>query len=310
MPENNLISVLVLSLVVSVSAGCVAPDDEPPAVALNPKVLVLGLDGVRGDAIPGTDSPRMQNLLEAGAGTYFASTQMTGPTVSGPGWASILMGVEPQKHGVYDNTNWQDFDRSYPTLLARAHGLGFSTATAINWVPIQTGILEEDVTDEVVLGTDQAVADGMAEILMWADHDVHFVHFDGPDHAGHASGFSLENPEYVEIVETLDSLVGVLLDSIVSRATREEESWLVVLTTDHGGEGTGHGGITPDHRAIPFLLFGDPVVGGPFTTVDSVPGEMDVGFVSHLDVHPTVLRHLGHPPAPEWGLDGFVRGLD
>jgi len=220
------------------------------------------------------------------------------------------MGVEPEKHGVYDNTNWQDFDRSYLTFIARAHGLGLSTATAINWIPIQTSILEEDVTDEIVLGTDQAVAGGMAEILEFADHDVHFVHFDDIDHAGHSSGFSVENPEYVDAVETLDSLVGLMLDAVDNRSTRAEESWLVVLTSDHGGEGTGHGGVTADHRAIPLLVFGDPVESAPFVALNDIPGETEVGFVSHLDVHPTVLRHLGHPPALEWGLDGFVRGLD
>ena len=310
MLENNLGLAAALSFLTLVVVGCVPAADEPLPPTLIPKVLVLGLDGLRGDGVPDTDSPRMQGLLDSGAGTYSASTQLTGPTVSGPGWASILMGVEPQKHGVFDNTNWQDFDRSYLTFLARAHELSFSTATAINWLPIQTSIIEEDVTDEIVLGTDQAVADGMAEMLKEADHDVHFVHFDDVDHAGHSSGFSVENPEYVDAVETLDLLVGLLLDAIDTRSTRADESWLVVLTSDHGGEGTSHGGVTAEHRAIPLLLFGDPVVGGPFVSVDSVPGEMDVGFVSHLDVHPTVLQHLGHPPEAAWSLDGFVRGLD
>jgi predicted AlkP superfamily pyrophosphatase or phosphodiesterase len=308
--RNGLLLLLLLGLAASV-AGCVdSGDEEPPPLVLVPKVLVLGLDGLRGDAIPETDSPRLASLLEGGAGSYSASTQITGPTVSGPGWASILMGVEPQKHGVYDNTNWQDFDRSYVTFIARAQALGFSTATAINWLPIQTSIIEDDVTDEIVLGTDQFVADGMAGLLRDADHDVHFVHFDDADHSGHASGFSVNNPDYVATVEILDTQVGQLLDAIAARDTRAEESWLVMLTSDHGGEGTSHGGITADHRAIPLLVFGDSVAPVTYVPTNDVPGEMDVGFVSHLDVHPTVLHHLGHPPEPDWVLDGFVRGLE
>ena len=34
------------------------------------------------------------------------------------------------------------------------------------------------------------------------------------------------------------------------------------------------------------------------------------GVVSHLDVHPTIMRFLGLPPAPPQGVDGRVQALD
>ena len=48
---------------------------------------------------------------------------------------------------------------------------------------------------------------------------------------------------------------------------------------------------------------------GEFTGVSAVPGELDAGFVSHLDVHPTVMQYLGIEPQAAWVLDGVVRGL-
>ena len=230
--------------------------------------------------------------------------------MSGPGWTSMLTGVDSDKHGIVGNGGWDGLNRDYPTLIARTHSLGLPTATAVNWLPIQTSIIEEEVTNEIILGGDEHITDGMAELLEWDDLDVHFVALDDVDHAGHSDGFSPEEPNYVAAIETADELVGRLLSAIASRPTRSEESWIVVVTSDHGGSGTSHGGVTPEHRAIPLIVWGDLVVAGELTGGGEVPGELDVGFVSHMDVHPTILEHLGHPPEESWDLDGASRGLD
>ncbi len=281
--------------------------ETPPGSA--PKALVIGVDGLRGDGIPGAETPRLDALMESAAYTLFASTQLEAQTVSGPGWTSILTGVDADKHGIHSNSDWLDIDRSYPTMIARAFDLGLPTATAINWTPIQLNIIESGVTDEAILGTDEEVASGMADLLETEDFDLHFVHLDDVDHAGHSSGFSTGNPEYVEAVEVIDVLVGQMLDAVEARSTRSGESWLIALTSDHGGLSTGHGGTTPDYRAIPLILAGDPVSPGEFPGAGEVPGELDGGFHSHMDPYPTVFEHLGHAPQADWGLDGATRGL-
>jgi hypothetical protein len=52
------------------------------------------------------------------------------------------------------------------------------------------------------------------------------------------------------------------------------------------------------------------VTPGEFSGADQVPGELDVGFVSHMDAHPTIMTHMGHQTEQVWGLDGAARGLD
>jgi predicted AlkP superfamily pyrophosphatase or phosphodiesterase len=274
------------------------------------KALVIGIDGLRGDGIPATDTPSLDQLMASGAWSLFASTQVGAPTMSGPGWTSILTGVDADKHGIFSNGGYSDIDRSYPTLLARAHELNLPTATAIHWQPIQLDIIEEGVVNEAMVGNDLEVADAMSEILENGDYDVHFVHLDDVDGAGHSSGFSPDNPDYLDVVRVTDGYVGRLTDAIAARATRSEEDWLVVVTSDHGGLGTSHGGVAPEIRAIPLIISGDGVSPGEFSGAGEVPGELDVGFVSHLDVHPTVMHYLGFPPQDDWGLDGEVRGLE
>ncbi|MCP4872720.1 MAG: sulfatase-like hydrolase/transferase [Proteobacteria bacterium] len=286
-----------LALFALVLSGC--PSEEPePEPELPPKVLVIGIDGLRGDGIGGAETPTLDSLIDGGAWTMTATTQLGAPTVSGPGWTSILTGVDADKHLIYSNGGWDQIDRAYPTFLKRASDLGFGTGAAIHWLPIHVDIIEDDVLDEAVPNADDdAVADGMAAMLTDFDLDVHFVHLDDVDGAGHSSGFSIENPEYVAEIEEVDGQIGRILDALEARPTRDEERWVVIVTSDHGGSGTSHGGVTDDHRLIPLIVAGDGVS----------PGELAAG--SHLDVHATVMKYLGHPPEASWGLDGVPRDL-
>jgi predicted AlkP superfamily pyrophosphatase or phosphodiesterase len=300
----------LLAVLLLATTGCdlsEAPGPTPPGNDL--KVLVIGLDGLRGDAVPATDTPGLDALMEQGAWTLSASTQLQAPTVSGPGWTSILTGVDADKHLIVSNGGYDDIDRAFPTFLGRAHELGLPTATAIHWLPIQVNIIEDEVVDDVMIGTDAQVADLMSDVLETGDLDVHFVHLDDIDGAGHSDAFSPESASYLETVRITDGYVAQLTDAIAARDSRSDEQWLVVVTSDHGGLGSSHGGTEPEIRAVPLIIWGDGVVAGEFSGGGVVPGELDSGFVSHLDVHPTVMQHLGFPPEAGWNLDGEVRGL-
>ena len=72
------------------------------------RVLVIGIDGVRPDALQIADTPAIDELISEGAFTN--NTKILGDryreneTISGPGWSSFLTGVWADKHGVNDNT--------------------------------------------------------------------------------------------------------------------------------------------------------------------------------------------------------------
>jgi len=308
---NAPIKLLPLLLLATLGLGCSAQGAPGPIPdGRDTKVLFIGIDGLRGDGIPGAETPALDALTEIGLWTLFASTQVGAQTVSGPGWTSMLTGVDAEKHGIYANGGWTDINRDYPTLISRSHSLGLPTATAVNWLPIQENIIESEVSNEIVLGTDEEITVGMALLLEEEDFDVHFIALDDVDHAGHSYGFSPEEPDYVAAVETADERVGRLVSAIEGRPGRADENWLIVVTSDHGGLGTSHGGITAEYRAIPLIIAGDSVSPGELGGGGDVPGELDVGFVSHMDVHPTVMEHLGHPAEASWDLDGYSRGLN
>jgi hypothetical protein len=263
-----------------------------------PHVLVIGLDGLRADALHLAETPEIDALARRGSSSYTASTQLSAATSSAPGWHSIFTGVEPSKHGVRSNGNYQNIERGFPTFFKRAADeLGLNSAAVVHWGPLLDSHIEETSLHFSARGLDSEVKQAMIEHLHSGESQVHYVHFDDPDHAGHATGFSAYNPEYIAAVEGNDSMIGELVEAILERPNINAEDWLIVVTSDHGGSGRSHGALNLEMQRIPLI------VSGPTAQRRRLEGG------SHLDVHPTVMAHLGLDAEESWSLDGSVFGI-
>jgi len=254
-----------------------------PAGGGDPKVLVVGIDGLDGEELSRIDAPNLDRLKPGGPWTLAAHTQLEAATYSGPGWTSILTGVDADKHNISSNGGYEARDTSWPSFSWRARSAsGLRTAASIQWGPIYE-IYEDDANDVTASGSMTEVGDQMAGLLRSGLYDVHFVHLDDVDGAGHATGFSADSTTYTAAVAQADAIVGQLIDAVLGRPEIASEDWLIVVTSDHGGEGNSHGCQTADCQTIPLFVAG--------TTVP--PGELPAGEASHLDVHPTVIDFLG-----------------
>lgn len=265
-------------------------EEEPEPVETEPHVLIIGWDGVRADAVTLAETPVLDTL----AVDTTAHTQLTGPTVSAAGWMSVFTGVEPDKHGVTENGVYDDRATEWKTVAERVQDASAGpVVAAVHWVEILQPILGPDAIDDAGIGDDEGVTVWLEDTL--ADHEAHLAiaHFDAPDHEGHASGYSVDNADYMSAIEDCDAQLGRVLDTLRARASAAEESWLVIVTTDHGGEGTGHGEQTDPHQEI-FVAMG--ALDG--STAFALEG------TSHLDVTPTALDWLG---VDHQGLDGVSR---
>lgn len=101
-----------LALAVPLLAGLVACGE-----AGDPKVMMIGIDGVRPDILSSAHTPNLDRLAQGGV--YTPSARTGSPSVSGPGWSSFLTGVWPDKHGVTDNEfQGKAYDR-FPDVLTR-----------------------------------------------------------------------------------------------------------------------------------------------------------------------------------------------
>lgn len=289
-------------------SGGAPPASEREGSRPVPKVLMIGIDGVRPDLLAAARTPNLDRL--AREGSYTASARTGYPSVSGPGWSSFLIGVWPDKHGVLDNEFEGKAYDDYPDVLSRLEALrpALVTYAAADWLPLVTddhnGPVISDRVDRkfIVDGydtgwaeADSMVVDDAVRTLSTEDPDLAFVYLGNPDEVSHTSGGI--GAEYVAALERADGEVGRLIEAVRSRSSAAEEDWLVLVSTDHGRrEDGGHGGDTQEERTIFYLA------SGPSSS--PLPDSVYV-----VDVAVSALTHLGIPIDPAWQLDGQAAGV-
>lgn len=262
------------------------------------KVLIIGIDGCRPDALTAANTPIMDELIKHGAVSYEAKTDAL--SSSGIGWTGMLTGVWHQKHNVISNAYKNPNTTVYPHFFARVKQADptLKTYSVVNWKPIHNILPEDQVNKKKHRIFDAWVSRTSSRILKNQDVDVMFVQFDKVDHAGHQTGFSKENKKYLIAIEKTDNQIGRLIKSIEKRKTHARENWLIIVSADHGGSGHEHGKDTLEHRRIFYIASGSSAREGV------IDHEVD-----NIDVAPTALRHLGIELQSAWNLDGKVSGL-
>jgi predicted AlkP superfamily pyrophosphatase or phosphodiesterase len=271
-------------------------NDPAPRVK---KVLIIGIDGCRPDALLAANAPHLKGLIAAGA--FSDQTQTGEDTVSGPGWSSMLTGVWANKHGVRNNEFRNPNYDKYPHFFRRLKAVQpeLTLESIVQWAPIHEKIVS-GADHSVAARTDALVAEGAVKVLSQQDPDVLFLHFDEVDGAGHSKGFHPTVPEYMQAIEQTDEYVGKVLEALKARPTYNDEDWLILSSTDHGGKGTGHGGgaKVPEIRTIFLIVSGPSALSGKIETPTYI-----------VDVAATAIAHLGVDIADNWEFDGKPAGL-
>jgi predicted AlkP superfamily pyrophosphatase or phosphodiesterase len=257
------------------------------------KVLVIGVDGLRWDRVLAADAPHLTELAAAGrlAVHELDEAGYAARTLSGPGWSSIATGVWPGEHGVRDNTFTGARFAEFPDFLTvmKRRRPKLATFAALSWPPLaRHGTLGAEVDllltdDGETYGyrdADARLATLAADLLLGHNPDAAFVYLGWVDIAGHA--FGAASPEYLDAIAAVDGWVGYLLEAVEARPSYEDESWLVVVVTDHGHtDAGGHGGFTDGERQTAMITAN---LNGYATA--NTDGRL-------VDVAPTVLAHIG-----------------
>jgi autotransporter-associated beta strand protein len=275
--------------------------------AATPMSIVIGIDGLGSSGLRAADTPELDRLISGRFGSgyttslsYFAEaggavgTATQQPTVSGPGWSTILTGVWADQHGVTNNQFTGANYTQNPTYLEVLEEQlpDIYTAGSVNWTPIDTHILSsaDDANSSLDRrakpGNDLAVAADVAAMISGLNSSrpsAIFVHLDEVDGAGHSSGGWSQ--AYFNEVSDTDARVGTILRAIEDRPTFAQEDWQIVITADHGHRPNGgHGGQTILERTTPLIV----------TSRQAVPGVIPVASrgPTLADVVPTVLQHF------------------
>jgi len=267
-------------------------------IAQNNKVLIIGIDGTRPDALLNANTPNIDDLWQHGAYSFKAKTDEI--SSSGICWTGMMTGVWHDKHNVTTNAYKNPNVAEYPHFFRRYKQFDDASKrySIVHWAPLHKILQEGDATDALNVKSDAAVSEKAVTRLQEEDVDVLFVHLDDVDHAGHSKGFDPKKPSYLRAIEQADTHVGEIIAGLKNRPNYKDENWLVLVSTDHGGTDFGHGKDIPEHTTIFYIASGK----------DAVKGEIKEQ-VNVIDIAVTALSHLGVEIKDEWNLDGAVRGI-
>jgi predicted AlkP superfamily pyrophosphatase or phosphodiesterase len=274
----------------------------PARASLAEHVLLVGIDGLGSEGIRQSETPALRDLMANGAYTLGARAVI--PTVSSPNWASMLMAAGPEQHGITTN-KWEPYQHDVAPV---ATGLGTMFPTIVGEVrrarrDARIGVfhdwdgfgrlVERDAATMVVdLDGPQKTVD---RVLAWFGEGrptLTIVHLDHVDHAGHDHGWG--SPEYVAAVREADRLVRTLVDALRHRGLADGTA--IIVSADHGGVGTKHGGLSRAEIEIPWIAAGSGIVKGhelqqPVTTFDTAA---TIAQLLHVPLHPAWIGHPVH----------------
>ena len=234
------------------------------------KAIIIGYDGCRADVLTEMQDEKsaISTMLNDGASLNFAycggvnyPAENTQDTSTAPGWCSILTGVWADKHGVTENDVIKSAE--YRTLLTTLveDGVIDSSTFITRWKghfdrKNATYNEEKEYCEQNNLNVSFNRCENDAasyeytlnEVAKKDCADFVFVIYEPTDSTGHDLGFTINNPKYKEAFKTADRYGLETIDAIKARETYDTEDWLIIITADHGGIGTGHGGDSIQER--------------------------------------------------------------
>ncbi|MCL2508108.1 MAG: alkaline phosphatase family protein [Oscillospiraceae bacterium] len=250
---------------------------ETVVLRKTPKCLIIGYDGARADALVNTinmEGAGVKALLSDGGHIYnmytggkradslldFGALSRFQDTSTAPGWTTMLTGkwaaeADGKGHGVTGNgipknpetklvfTELLDLGHVQKTSFIVSWGGHFKDENS-SYKNNDIAYCEEKGYDAKWITTsndEETFAETLAEVGKADGADVIMCILEHCDHTGHSAGFGNHAPEYVDAIKASERDAYALIEAVKARDTYDDEDWLIIITADHGGFGTGHG---------------------------------------------------------------------
>jgi arylsulfatase A-like enzyme len=246
-----------------------------------PKAVFIILDGIPADVIEKLNPPALEEIAKAGGFTrsYVGGIKKSyneTPTISAPGYISLLTGTWANKHNVWDNDvaapnyNYWNVFRIAEKANPKLHRALFST-----WLDNRTKLVGEglqqagniildykfdglehdtvkyphDEAADYIRKIDEDVSLEAARYISAVGPDLSWVYLEYTDDMGHRFG---DSPQFHQAITNADFQVKRIWEAIKLREQKFNEDWLLIVTTDHGRDlagGKDHGGQSDRERS-------------------------------------------------------------
>ncbi len=293
-------------------------------------VIVIGVDGA-GNFFNKSETPNIDKIFENGAVTYYALTE--NPSISAQCWGSLMHGVTNNVHGltnaIVESTPYPT-DSKFPSFfkVVRENDKDAKMGSLSNWNPINVGIVEDGLGVYKYGGVnDKTICDAVCTYVSANAPKLVFVQFDEADGTGHSVGY--DTPSHYAKIKEIDGYIGKIYEAYEQKGIIDET--LFIVTADHGGNGTSHGGYTDGEKYIMFAAAGKTVEKGtigemairdtasivlhafgyeqPESWTSRVPSGLFKGVTAGerpIYVDKTSNRYHENVPTPEKGSNGYI----
>lgn len=245
------------------------------------KVVYIVLDGIPADYVERVHPKTIFDIAEKGGyaraytgGEIGAYSQTS--TISAIGYMNILTGTWMNKHNVKGNSNLSP-NYNYWSLfrIAKNQNKDFKTALFSSWTDNRTVLIGEgksetdnlnidfvfdgydldkvnfpDKKDKLhIYDIDSVVCRNAANCIKKDAPDLSWVYLWYTDPGYHIYGDGAYMDKYVH---KTDKLISYIWQSVQYRQNNYDEDWMVIVTTDHGRNESGHehGGQSERERCV------------------------------------------------------------
>ncbi len=276
------------------------------------KAVFILLDGIPANVIEQVSTPALDDIAAAGGYTRaYVGGERGGPTetptVSAPGYMSLITGTWANKHNVRGNSN-QSPNYDYWNVFRIVESVEPSRHTAIfsTWLDNRTVLIGEglpdagnfaldhafdgfehdtvafphDAASQYIRAIDDHVATAAAQYIAAKGPDLSWVYLQHTDDMGHSHG---DSETFFDAVREADARVGRIWEAVKQRQALGED-WMIVVTTDHGRDeltGRSHGRQSTRERTT-WIATNKQKLDARFTN----------GTPAIVDIAPSILQHL------------------
>lgn len=176
----------------------------------------------------------------------------------------MLHGVTSDVHGLTNNivaATPYPKDSRFPSVfrVIRENNADAILASFSHWNPINLGIIEDGLgVYKSTADTDKLLTQKICEYLSRKAPTLLFVQFDDVDGAGHSAGYGTQT--HLNKITEIDGYIADIYNAYDNLGILDET--LFIVTADHGGSGTSHGGLTDGEKYVMFAATGKTVVNG------------------------------------------------
>jgi hypothetical protein len=224
-------------------------EDTTATVFKKPKVLYIIVDGARGTVVRDANVPTLKSLLPHAIYTWNSLADATQAT-NATNWADMITGVRKEKHNVLTEDFAGNNLATYKTIFERIKSINANTRIASF---ASSTAFKENLTAGTnvseYLPNDEQVKTRMVDFVKTDASDLIVGQFSGVQAAGIAGGTDGFNSDgYKAAINTFDTQLGAILESVRSRTTFKAENWLIIVSSNKGGPFTL--GPTEDDKTV------------------------------------------------------------